>query len=118
VGIKGVINLDLVLAFIFTISIFSIVLNFVDVLNSNSITMYQFESSTINSISRSYEVISEISNGRDNEISLTKLQHISPSNVSLNSPRGYLYNEKLDCLYIRRAVYVIELQEVGYIEVC
>jgi hypothetical protein len=118
VEIKGIINLDLILAFIFTIAIFSIVLNFVDVLNYNSISMYEFESETINSISRSYEIISEISNGRDNEISLIKLELISPSNVSLNSPIGRLYGEKLDCLYIRRAVYIIELQEVGYIEVC
>lgn len=116
--IKGIINLDLVVAFIFTITIFSIVLNFVDTLNYNSIVMYQFESSNLNSISRSYEIISTISNGRDNEISLIKLEFLSPSNVSLNSPKGYLYGEKLNCLYVKRAVYIVELQEVGYVEVC
>jgi hypothetical protein len=118
VEIKGIINLDLVIAFIFTVSIFSLVLNFTDTLNSNSIKMYQFESQTINSISKSYEVISLISNGRDNEISLIKLESLSPSNVSLSSPKGYLYGEKMDCLYIKRAVYIIELNEVGYVEVC
>lgn len=117
-GIKGIINLDLVVAFIFTISIFSVVLNFTDTLNYNSIKMYQFEVQTINSISKSYEIISLISNGRDNEISLIKLEFLSPSNVSLNSPKGYLYGEKMDCLYVKRAVYIMDLNEVGYIEVC
>lgn len=118
VGIKGIINIDLILAFIFTISIFSVILNFTDVLNYNSISLYDFESSTLNSISRSYEIISSISNGRDNEISLIQLELLSPSKVSLSSPQGYLYGGELDCLYIKRAVYIVELNEVGYIEVC
>lgn len=116
--IKGIINLDLVVAFLFTISIFSVVLNFVDTLNYNSRAMYSFESQNINSISRSYEILSKISNGRDNEISLIKLQLLSPSNISLNTPPGYIYGRELDCLYVQRVVYIIELKEVGLIEVC
>ena len=116
--IKGVINIDLVVAFIFVIAIFSIVLNFIDTLNYNSIQTNKFEYETLNSISRSYEVLSSISNGRDNEISLIQLELLSPSKVSLSSPQGYLYGGKLDCLYIKRAVYIVELNEVGYIEVC
>lgn len=118
VEIKGVINIDLVVAFIFVIAIFSIVLNFIDTLNYNSIQTNKFEYETLNSISRSYEVLSSISNGRDNEISLIKLELLSPSQVSLSSPQGYLYGGELDCLYIKRAVYIVELNEVGYIEVC
>lgn len=118
VEIKGVINIDLVVAFIFVIAIFSIVLNFIDTLNYNSIQTNKFEYETLNSISRSYEVLSSISNGRDNEISLIKLELLSPSKVSLSSPQGYLYGGELDCLYIKRAVYIVELNEVGYIEVC
>ncbi len=118
VEIKGVINIDLVVAFIFVIAIFSIVLNFIDTLNYNSIQTNKFEYETLNSISRSYEILSLISNGRDNEISLIKLELLSPSKVSLSSPQGYLYGGELDCLYIKRAVYIVELNEVGYIEVC
>ena len=118
VEIKGVINIDLVVEFIFVIAIFSIVLNFIDTLNYNSIQTNKFEYETLNSISRSYEILSSISNGRDNEISLIKLELLSPSQVSLSSPQGYLYGGKLDCLYIKRAVYIVELNEVGYIEVC
>ena len=118
VEIKGVINIDLVVAFIFVIAIFSIVLNFIDALNYNSIQTNKFEYETLNSISRSYEVLSSISNGRDNEISLIQLELLSPSKVSLSSPQGYLYGGELDCLYIKRAVYIVELNEVGYIEVC
>ena len=116
--IKGIINLDLIVSFIFIIAIFSIILHFVDTLNYNSKIILSFESQNINSISRSYEVLSQISNGRDNEISLIKLQLLSPLNVSLNSPSGYIYGNELDCLYIQRAVYIIELKEVGLIEVC
>ena len=116
--IKGIINLDLIVSFIFIIAIFSIILNFVDALNYNSKVILSFESQNVNSISRSYEILSQISNGRDNEISLIKLQLLSPSNVSLNTPSGYIYNTELDCLYIQRAVYIIELKEVGFIEVC
>lgn len=118
VEIKGVINIDLVVAFIFVIAIFSIVLNFIDTLNYNSIQTNKFEYGTLNSISRSYEILSSISNGRDNEISLIQLELLSPSKVSLSSPQGYLYGGELDCLYIKRAVYIVELKEVGYIEVC
>lgn len=117
-GIRGIINIDLLLAFIFTISIFAVILNFNDSLNLNSIKQHNFEIETIDSISRSYELLSQICSGRDNEISLTKLITLSPSSVSLLTPNGYLYGEKLDCLYIKRAVYITELNEVGYIEVC
>jgi len=118
VEIKGIINLDLFLAFIFVLVIFSIILNFMDVINLTSINIYSSEINVLNSISRSYEIISQISIGRDNEISLIKLNSLSPSNVSLNTPNGYIYNSKLNCIYIQRAVYIIELNEVGYIEVC
>jgi hypothetical protein len=69
-------------------------------------------------IARSYEVLSQLSSGRDNEIDYYKIISNAPRNVSLRVMNGYIYGSHQDSLCIKRAVYIRDLKEVGILEVC
>ncbi len=115
---KGSISIDLIIAFILALYLFylcSVILT-----NAYAFTAKKLSqnSELAQKIARSYEVISQLSNGRDNEILLSKLRNLGIQNVSLKTRQGYVYGGSASSLCINRIVYIYDMGEVGLLEVC
>ena len=115
---KGLLDIDLVIAFVLILFIFVISSNIASSFAQNAGTNSALSVEIASKMSRSYGVLSQLSDSRDNDITLSKLQSLKPDRVSLKAMGGYYYGGKSDSLCIQRAVYIKDLNEVGILEVC
>ncbi|MGB9635477.1 MAG: hypothetical protein ACP5H8_01375 [Candidatus Micrarchaeia archaeon] len=116
--IRGILNLDLAVSFIIMLFLFYLCVSLMLNIVHNAKNNIYLDSEVSLKIARSYEVISHISSGRDNEIDYSRIISDAPKNVSLQVMNGYIYGGPSDYLCIKRAVYIRDLKEVGILEVC
>ncbi len=115
---KGTLEIDMIIAFILILFTFYICANIESQTGDslrNSITL---QSETALKIARSYEVLSQLSDKRDNEITMLRLNMLKPQDVSLRTYTGYIYGGEPHSFCVERAVYIKDLNEVGILEVC
>jgi len=115
---KGVLEVDMMIAFILTLLLFVLCADAASRMTDNVHESFSVSNDISSKISRSYGLLSQLSNGRDNEILFSKLQSLNPENVSLRSMSGYYYGSKSNSVCIQRAVYIVDLNDVGILEVC
>lgn len=115
---KGLLDIDLILAFMLILLTFVISATVAAAFTESMCTRLSLSSDISSKIARSYGLLSQLSDGRDNEILLSRLQLLNPKGVSLKSMGGYYYGGKASTLCIQRAVYIKDINEVGILEVC
>lgn len=117
-GFKGSFSIDLIISFILVLYIFYICSAMLVNAYENTHQKLSLNSHFAMKIARSYEILSLLSNGRDNEILYSKIHAYDMENVSLKTQRGYVYGGSFDTLCIDRIVYIQDMNEVGVLEVC
>ncbi|MCX8205629.1 MAG: hypothetical protein N3H30_00150 [Candidatus Micrarchaeota archaeon] len=118
IGISSIISIDLVVAFVLAVLIFYIAAQVMAAESHSLSTQLDSQAELAACIARSYEVVSALSEGRDNEVMFSKMLLQMPKNASLRTSSGYLYGGPREGPCIARAVYVIDLGTPAILEVC
>ncbi|MEM3363906.1 MAG: hypothetical protein QXS93_00150 [Candidatus Micrarchaeia archaeon] len=114
----GILDIDLIIAFILVLFMLVVCTDVASVITSSANNNLKASNQIASVIARSYGVLSQLSEGRDNEITLAKLQTLKPQNVSLRTTSGYYYGGPQSLICVKRGVYVKDIKEVGILEVC
>jgi len=117
-GNRGVFEVDLLISFLLVLVLFYMGAMALSIESSRVARTVSADSEISLKIARSYEVLSLLSEGRDNEVSLLGLHISQPVDVSLKVMDGYIYGGRSAGLCVQRAVYVKDLGEPGILEVC
>ncbi|MEM0437789.1 MAG: hypothetical protein QXU54_00645 [Candidatus Micrarchaeia archaeon] len=117
-AISSIISIDLVVAFLLVVLIFYISAQIIATESHSLSARLDAQADVASCIAHSYEVVSSLSEGRDNEIVLSKVMSSAPKNVSLRTSAGYLYGGAHPGQCVTRAVYVKDLGVPAILEVC
>lgn len=117
-AISSIISIDLVVAFVLVVLVFYVSAQAMAAESHSLAARMDAQAEVASRIARSYEIVSSLSEGRDNEITLSRTVSMAPKNVSLRTSLGYLYGGPSQGTCIVRAVYVRDIGMPAVLEVC